>query len=238
MKWIEDLKIKIFSDSASIEDIKMLGELKYIKGFTTNPSLLRKAGVVNYELFIKEALSLIQDKPISFEVISDDFDQMKKQAVKLSNFGSNVYVKIPVMNTRGISSANLISDLLALDVKVNVTAVMTLKQIEDLAKVLKRKKPVIISIFAGRIADTGIDPVPIIKKAREILKGLENVELLWASPRELLNIFQAEEAGCDIITILPEFLKKIHLVSYDLHNFSLDTIKMFFNDAVSSNLTI
>lgn len=235
---MKDLRIKIFADSASIEDIRMFSEIKYIKGFTTNPSLLKKAGVVNYELFIKEALSLIQDKPISFEVISDDFDQMKKQAVKLSNFGRNVYVKIPIMNTSGISSANLISDLLALEVKVNVTAVMTLKQIEDLAKILKRKKPVIISIFAGRIADTGVDPVPIIKKAREILKERENVELLWASPRELLNIFQAEEAGADIITILPELLKKIRLVNYDLHNFSLDTVKMFFNDAVSSNLKI
>ena len=238
MKWIEDLKIKIFSDSANIEEIKIFSKVKYIKGFTTNPSLLKKAGVANYGLFIKETLSLIQDKPVSFEVISDDFGQMKKQAVKLSNFGRNVYVKIPIMNTRGESSTDLIGELLALDLKVNVTAVMTLKQIEGLSKVLKRKTPVIISIFAGRIADTGVDPVPIIKKAREILKGLKNVELLWASPRELLNIFQAEESGADIITILPEFLKKIHLVNYDLHNFSLDTVKAFFNDAVSSNLTI
>lgn len=238
MPKIEDLKIKIFLDGASLDDLKKFSNLHYIKGFTTNPSLMKKAGISEYEKFIQEVLPLVNDKPISFEVISDDFAEMKRQAKKISCFGENIYVKIPVMNTKGIPSASLIKDLTRQGIKVNVTAVMTQGQIEELKDSLAKNTPAIISIFAGRIADTGIDPTSIIKGARGILRGLSNVELLWASPRELLNIFQAEKAGCDIITILPDLLQKIHLIGYDLNNLSLDTVKMFYNDAVSSDLKI
>lgn len=235
---IEDLKIKIFSDGADIKDFKRFSKLPYIKGFTTNLSLIRKAGVFDYEKFIKEVLPIIKGKPISFGVISDEFDEMRHEAIRLSNFGKNIYVKIPITNTKAMSSISLIDDLTSRNIKVNVTAVMTLEQIESLAKVNNKTTRVILSIFAGRIADTGVNPVSIIKEARKILKDFANIELLWASPRELLNIFQAEEAGCDIITILPEILNKIHLIGYDLNSFSLDTVKMFYNDAVSSGLKI
>lgn len=238
MAKIENLKIKIFSDGANIDDFKKFIKLPYIKGFTTNSSLIRKAGVVDYEKFIKDVLHIIKGKPISFGVISDDFNEMKQEAIKLSNFGKNIYVKIPIMNTRAVSSIPLIDDLNNRNIKINVTAVMTSAQIEGVAKVINKKTKVIISIFAGRIADTGVDPVSIIKEARKILKGFVNVELLWASPRELLNIFQAEKAGCNIITILPEILNKIHLIGYNLDSFSLDTVKMFYNDAISTGLKI
>lgn len=238
MPKIEELKIKIFSDGARIEDFRTFSNLPFVKGFTTNPSLMRSAGVVDYEGFISEVLPLINGKPISFEVISDDFNEMKRQAVKLSRFGDNIYVKIPIMNTKGVSSISLIADLIQKGIKINITAVMTLMQIKGLAEVFDKETPTIVSIFAGRIADTGIDPTIIVRQAREILKGFENIELLWASPRELLNIFQAEETGCHIITVLSELLKKIHLIDYDLHRFSLDTVKMFYNDAISSGFKI
>lgn len=235
---IEDLKVKIFADGAKIEDFKALGSLPYIKGFTTNPSLMRKAGVTDYEGFIKEVLPVVGDKPISFEVIGDDFDEMKRQAMKLCKFGENIYVKIPIMNTKGESTVPLVGELAQNGVKVNVTAIMTLVQVTDLSKVLVDRVPAVVSVFAGRIADTGIDPIPVMKQCREILNANKDAELLWASPRELLNIFHAEETGCDIITVLPEIIKKLSFVGYDLHNFSLDTVKMFFNDAVSSGLTL
>lgn len=238
MKKITDLKIKIFCDGASLDDFISLGKLPYIKGFTTNPSLMRKAGVTDYEKFIRGILPAVGNKPVSFEVISDDFSQMKRQALKLSGFGENVYVKIPIINTKNESSLGLISDLVSKKIKLNITAIMTLKQVKELAKVLISGVPTIVSVFAGRIADTGIDPVVFMKKAHSILRKKTGSELLWASPRELLNIFQAEEAGCDIITVLPEILKKIPLIGYDLHNFSLDTVKMFYNDAVSSGLKL
>lgn len=238
MMTINDLKIKIFLDGAGIGDIKKMAWLEYIKGFTTNPTLMKKAGVVDYEKFANELLPLTRGKPISFEVISDDFNEMKDQAVKLSKFGDNVYVKIPITNTKGISSLSLIDDLTQSAVKVNVTAIMSFKQIQDLTKALSPKAPMILSVFAGRIADTGIDPVPIMRECSNLLKSFENVELLWASPRELLNIFQAEGIGCDIITVLPEILSKAHLIGYDLNNYSLDTVKQFYNDAVSSGLAL
>lgn len=238
MKTIKDLKIKIFLDGATIEDFERFGDLYYIKGFTTNPTLMKKAGVVDYDNFMRETLLLVKGKAISFEVISDDFNQMRAQAIKLSKLGKNVYVKIPVTNTKRESSVSLIDDLMQQGIKINVTAIMTLKQIEDLAKVLPKKTPLIFSVFAGRIADTGIDPAPIFEQGRKILDGFKNVELLWASPRELLNIFQAEEAGCDIITVSPEILAKFHLVGYNLNSFSLDTVRQFYNDAVSSGLKL
>ncbi len=238
MKKIQDLRVKIFADGAKIDDFKALGSFPYIKGFTTNPSLMRKAGITDYESFIKEVLPIIGDKPISFEVIGDDFGEMKVQSLKLSKYGTNVYVKIPIMNTKGESSVPLIGDLIRSGVKVNVTAVLTMSQINELASVLVSGMPTVVSVFAGRIADTGIDPLPLMKEIKGILKAYKDVELLWASPRELLNIYHAEKAGCDIITVLPEILKKLNLVGYDLHSFSLDTVKMFFNDAVSSGLSL
>lgn len=238
MKKIEDLKVKIFCDGANIEDFRSLGKMSFIKGYTTNPSLMRKAGVTDYGEFVREILPIIEKKPISFEVISDEFTEMKRQAVKLSQFAGNIYVKIPITNTRAESCVPLIKDLLGGGVKINVTAIMTLKQIEELIPALKSKTPAIVSVFAGRIADTGIDPIGFMKKAKMLLNELKNVELLWASPRELLNIFHAEEARCDIITVLPEILKKIHLVDYDLSKFSLDTVKMFHDDAKSSGLSL
>lgn len=236
MKKIEELKIKIFSDGAKIDDFKSLGTLPYIKGFTTNPSLMRKAGITDYESFIKEVLPIAGDKPISFEVIGDNFKEMKRQALKLGGYGTNVYVKIPVMNTKGESSVPLIGELLKSGVKINVTAIMTMQQINELIPVLISGMHTVVSVFAGRIADTGIDPVPVMKDIKKMLSSFKAVELLWASPRELLNIYHAEEAGCDIITVLPDILKKLELVGYDLHSFSLDTVKMFYNDAVSSGL--
>jgi transaldolase len=238
MKKIQDLRIKIFADGAKIDDFKALGSLPYIKGFTTNPTLMKKAGITDYEGFIKEVLPIIGDKPVSFETIGDDFEEMKRQALKLSKFGPNVYVKIPVMNTKGESSVPLVGELIKSGVKVNVTAVMTMEQINDLTKVLISGVPAVVSVFAGRIADTGVDPIPVMKEIKGILKGFKDVELLWASPRELLNIYHAEEAGCEIITVIPDILKKLDFVGYDLHNFSLDTVKMFFNDAVSSGLSL
>ncbi|TAN59776.1 transaldolase [bacterium] len=238
MKTIKDLKIKIFLDGAGIEDIKKMSGLDYIKGFTTNPTLMKKAGVANYEKFLSDILPLAKEKPISFEVISDDFNEMKAQAVKLSEFGDNVFVKIPITNTKGYSSLSIINDLTQSGVKVNVTAMMNPRQVQDLIRTVSPKAPMILSIFAGRIADTGIDPVPIMRECHSLLKSFKNAELLWASPRELLNIFQAEGAGCDIITVPPEILAKLNLIGYDLNNYSLDTVKQFYNDAVSSGLAL
>lgn len=238
MKKVEDLKIKIFSDGAKLEDFKALGSLPYIKGFTTNPSLMRKAGVTDYEAFIKEVMPVVGDKPVSFEVIGDDFAEMKRQAMKLCKYGENIYVKIPIMNTKGESTVPLIGELAQNGVKINITAILTLKQVTELSKVLVDGVPSIVSVFAGRIADTGVDPLPVMRESREILKDNKGAELLWASPRELLNIFHAEEVGCHIITVLPEILKKLSFVGYDLHSFSLDTVKMFYNDATSSGLKL
>ncbi len=235
---LKDLKIKIFSDGANIEDFKSLVSIPYIKGFTTNPSLMRKAGVTDYEKFIREVLPVVGNKPVSFEVISDDFAEMKKQALKLSGYGGNIYVKIPIMNTKGESSLPLVADLVREGIRLNITAILTVNQVKELSKVLIHKLPIIVSVFAGRIADTGIDPFPVMQKCLGILKGFKNVELLWASPRELLNIIQAEEAGCHIITILPVILKKLKYLGYDHHSFSLDTVKMFYDDAVSSGLLL
>jgi transaldolase len=235
---IKDLKIKIFLDGASIEDLKKFSGLDYIRGFTTNPTLMKKAGITDYAKFIELVMPLVKGKPVSFEVISDDFKEMRSQAINLSKFGENIYVKIPITNTRGISSLPLIDDLTQHKVKINVTAIMTLKQIEGVVKALTAKTAVILSVFAGRIADTGVDPVPLFQAARKILKNSKQIELLWASPRELLNIFQAEQVGCDIITVLPDILSKAHLIGYDLDNFSLDTVKMFYNDAISLGLKL
>lgn len=238
MSGIEGLRVKIFADGADIEDFRGLSKLDFIEGFTTNPTLMKKAGVTDYLAFIEELLPFTGGRPVSFEVISDEFDKMERQALALSSFGDNVYVKIPVTDTRGNSSCPLIKSLTAEGVKLNVTALMSVDQVKEVMPCLAPGVHVIISIFAGRIADTGIDPVPVMKQASELLSESPCVDLLWASPRELLNVFQAEEAGCDIITVLPEIIAKFHRIGQDLGELSLETVKMFVDDAASSGLNI
>jgi transaldolase len=202
-----------------------------IKGFTTNPTLLRKAGVQDYEAFAKDIIKAIPDRSLSFEVFSDDFKEMEKQARHIRSWGENVYVKIPVTNSHGVSSAPLIENLAKGGVKQNVTALTDLSQVETVAKLLAGGPPAYISVFAGRIADTGRDPVPIMAKAVEILAPSPNIELIWASPRELFNVFQANAVGCHIITATNDILKKLSLVGKDLLEYSLETVKMFQSDA-------
>ena len=238
MSSLEELRVKIFSDGARLEDLEELNEVPYIKGFTTNPTLMKMAGVSDYYDFLKRALSIVSEKPISFEVISDEFKEMREQALELSGYGDNVYVKIPITNTGGERSRPWMVDLSSRGVNITPTAGMTLKQVEGVSEVLAGGSEAIVSVFAGRIADTGVDPVPIMRKARGLLKDLENAELLWASSRELLNVFQAEDAGCDIITVTPELLAKQKVVGHDLGEFSLDTVKMFYRDAVSSGFKL
>ncbi len=205
-----------------------------IKGFTTNPTLLRKAGVPNYHAFALDILQAIPDRPISFEVFSDEFEEMAIQARKIAGWGKNVYVKIPVTNTRGISSVNLVRNLAGEGIKLNVTAMMTLDQVRDVTQALAGGPPAYVSVFAGRIADTGRDPMPIMAGAVELLRPYPKLELIWASPRELLNIFQADQVGCHIITATNDILKKLELVGKSLEAFSLDTVKMFRDDALKA----
>ena len=231
IKKISDFKIKIFADGADKDSILDLSKKQWISGLTTNPTLMRKAGIKNYEKFAKEILTILKKKPISFEVFSDDFKEMERQARLINSWGKNVYIKIPITNTKGKSSFGLIKKLSQDGIKVNVTAVFTLKQIRHILKALSFGTPAVISVFAGRIADTGKDPMPIMKQAAKMLVKHLEIELLWASPRELLNIFQAELAGCDIITVQPDILKKISTIGKNLEVFSLDTVKMFYEDA-------
>ena len=227
---LEELKIKIFSDGSDKASILELNKKHYIKGFTTNPTLMRKAGVTDYEQFAKELLAEIKDKSISFEVFSDEFDEMERQAKKIASWAENVYVKIPITNTKGESSFDLVKKLSADGIKVNVTAILTLEQVQHILPALKPGVPSIISVFAGRIADTGRDPIPLMKEAVRIVSEVDGAELLWASSRELLNIFQAEECGCHIITVTPDILKKVDLIGKDLTEYSLETVKTFYED--------
>ncbi len=238
MKKTEDLKIKIFADSADKPGMLEMYAKPYIKGLTTNPTLMRKAGITDYVAFAKDVLGIIKDKPISLEVFSDDFKEMERQAMEIASWGSNVYVKIPITNTRRETSYELIRKMTARKVKINVTAMMTLEQVRDVVKVLDPEVPSYVSIFAGRIADTGRDPVPLMSEAVKILKKVPAAELIWASCRELLNIFQAEASGCHVITVSNDILKKLSLVGYDLSEFSLDTVKMFHDDAKAANYKI
>jgi transaldolase len=231
------MKIEIYSDgSDKNEMIQTYLNKKNIKGFTTNPSLMRKAGVVNYTDFLKEITDVIKDVPISFEVFADDIDEMEKQANTIASYGSNIFVKIPVTNTKGESTKFLIKKLLDNNIKVNVTAVMTKKQIKDLIPYLQSRTNVILSVFAGRIADTGIDPKPIMKYAIKNISN--NVKVLWASPREVFNIYEADKIGCHIITVTPDLINKLTLQNKNLKDYSLDTVKMFFNDAKASNYSL
>jgi transaldolase len=238
MESLKDLKIKLFADGADINDMKRIYKEGIVKGFTTNPTLMRKANVSNYESFAKEILKEIRDMPISFEVFSDDFDEMEVQARKIASWGNNVNVKIPITNTKGELSLDLIKKLSGNGISLNVTAILTNEQVEAVSRVISPKVKTIISVFAGRIADTGRDPVPYMKDAVNILKSNRNAELLWASSRELLNIFQAESCGCHIITVTSDILKKLPTIGKDLAVLSLDTVKMFYEDARASNYKI
>jgi transaldolase len=238
MKCTSDLKVKIFGDGADKRTILELYSKPYIKGFTTNPTLMRKAGVSDYEAFAHDILATVQDRPISFEVFADEFLEMERQARKIATWGSNVYVKIPVTNTRREPSLDLISKLAHAKIKVNVTAMLTLDQVRDVCAALEGGAPACVSLFAGRVADTGRDPVPLVQAAMEIVRMYPNVELIWASPRELLNIFQADAIGCHIITVTSEILQKLSLLEKDLHDYSLDTVKMFHQDALKSGFNL
>ncbi len=234
MNRIHTLKTKIFADGADQAGMLEMYAKPYIKGLTTNPTLMRKAGISDYKTFCKDILLTIQDKPLSFEVFSDDFDEMERQALEISSWADNVYVKIPITNTKAEPSYDLIHKLSANGVKVNVTALMTLNQVRDTISVLNPEVPSYISVFAGRIADTGRDPLPLMAAAMELLKLSPKAELIWASPRELLNIFQADDIGCHVITVTHDILKKLSLVDYELDTFSLDTVKMFHSDALAA----
>lgn len=233
MKSLSDLKIKIFADGA--DKAGMLELYRYrnplIKGFTTNPTLMHKAGVSDYRGFAREILGTISDRPVSFEVLSDGFGEMERQALEISSWGENVYVKIPITDTWGQPSYELVRRLARAGVKVNVTAIMTLDQVRDVSPYLAEGPSGYVSVFAGRIADTGRDPVPLMAAAVELLRPYPNLELVWASPRELFNIFQADAIGCHIITVTHDILRKLHLVDKDLLEYSLDTVRMFYTDA-------
>lgn len=238
MKSMSDLKVKVFADGADKASMIELSRQPYIKGFTTNPTLMRKAGVKDYEEFAHDVLQFITDRPISFEVFADDAAEMERQAHKIAGWAANVYVKIPVTNTRREPMYKLIQRLSADGIRVNATALLALEQVQHVAKALHGGAPSTISIFAGRVADTGRDPVPIMKSALDIMAPNSNCELVWASPRELLNIFQADEIGCHIITVTSDLLKKVSLIGKDLHDFSLETVQMFHDDAARSGYTL
>ena len=234
LRRLAELKIRLFADGADKTQILRFYANPLIRGFTTNPTLMRSAGVKNYEAFAREILDVIRDRPISFEVFADNFGEMERQARKIAAWGENVYVKIPISNTKRQSSMELAGQLAHSGVKVNITAVLTLDQVRAAADALTGGSPGIISIFAGRIADTGRDPVPTVAAAVDLVSAYSDIELIWASPRELLNIFQANDAGCHIITVPETILTKLETVGKDLDEFSLETVAMFHNDAARS----
>jgi transaldolase len=228
------MSVKIFADGAEKTPMLKLYANPQIQGFTTNPTLMRKAGITDYEAFARDILTAIPDRPISFEVFADEFDEMERQAERIATWGENVYVKIPVTNTRGESSARLVERLAGRSVKQNVTALMTLDQVREITAALANGPAANISVFAGRVADTGVDPLPLMREALAIMRPYSQLELIWASPRELLNIVQATEIGCHIITVTSDILNKLPLIGKDLGEYSLDTVKMFRNDALAS----
>jgi len=232
------LNIKLFADGADLDGMLDMYNKPYIKGLTTNPTLMRKAGISDYKSFAQKVLENIKDKPVSFEVFSDDFEEMERQGLEIASWGENVYVKIPITNTKGVSTFKVIERLVKNGCKINITAIMTVEQVEEIAKALNPSIPSYVSIFAGRIADTGRDPEETIRISLEKIKHLTESELIWASPRELLNIFQAEALGCHIVTATNDLLNKLSLVGKDLLDYSLDTVKMFSNDAIMSGFTL
>jgi len=234
-----DLPVKIFADGADLQGIAELSRQPYIDGLTTNPTLMRKVGLTDFEIFARAVLKEVKSKPISFEVFSDDFSEMRRQALKIHAWQGNVYVKIPITNTSGEASIPLIEQLAGEGVKVNITAVLTPRQVKAVAAVLDPSVPAIVSVFAGRIADTGVDPMPIMKESIEILSDLPKAELLWASVREVLNVFQAAACRCHIVTVPHDILKKfVELAGKDLEELSLDTVRMFHRDAAAAGFEL
>ena len=232
------LRVKIFADCADKASIQELACNPLIRGFTTNPTLMRKVGVLDYEDFCRDLIATIPDRPFSFEVFSDDFEEMERQALRIASWGSNVYVKIPITDTRGNTAAPLLARLAGRGVKLNVTALMTVRQVRTVLPHLKDGPPSCVSIFAGRVADAGWDPVPIMRAAMDSLRPYPQIELIWASSRELFNLVQADSIGCHIITVTHDLLKKLPLLGRDLDDFSLDTVKMFRDDAVAAGYTL
>lgn len=235
---VANVKIKIFADGANVTEILEVAQNPLIKGFTTNPTLMFRSGVVDYEAFAREVLEQVTTLPVSFEVIADDFAEMSRQARRLASWGDNVFVKIPITNTHGNSCAPLIKELAADGLRLNVTALTTIGQVQSITDVLNPEVPMIVSVFAGRIADTGIDPIPVMDQSLKLLAPYPLAELLWASPREILNIVQATFVGCHIITVTNDLLAKLSSLDRDLETVSLDTVRMFYNDAVRSGLTL
>jgi len=234
VKSLADLRVKLFADGADRAALIELYANPLIAGFTTNPTLMRKAGVTDYRRFAHELLALVRDRPISFEVFADEFGEMEEQALEIASWADNVFVKIPITNCRGEPSHDLLRRLAAAGVRVNATALMTVQQVESVAACLENGPAGFVSLFAGRIADTGRDPVPYVAEAVAVLASYRNLELIWASPRELLNIFQADAVGCHVITATTEILSKLHIVGKDLGEFSLETVKMFYDDAAAA----
>mgnify|MGYP002641552830 CR=1 FL=1 len=231
-------QVKIFMDGADIEAMKVAYKAGAVKGFTTNPTLMRKSGIVDYARFAKSAIASIPDLPISFEVFSDDFISMESEARVIASWGGNTFIKIPITNTLGNSSIPLIRKLSAEGFSLNVTAIMTLDQVKAVAEAVQVNSRTIVSVFAGRIADSGVDPVPVMRQAKTLLLGLPKAELLWASPREILNVVQADEIGCDIITVTADILSKVPTLGKDLALFSLETVKMFYTDAKAAGFKL
>ena len=237
MTTIHNLKVNIFADGADAPEMLEMYSKPFIKGLTTNPTLMRKAGISNYRAFAREILAQIRDKPLSFEVVCDEFAEMERQALEIAGWADNVYVKIPVTNTRGEASYALIRRLAARGVKLNVTAIMTLAQVRDAVSALRPEVASFVSVLAGRIADTGVDPVPLMATAVQMLKTCPKAELIWASPREVLNIFHADSIGCHVVTATHDILRKLPLVGYNLDEYSLDTVRMFYRDAVAAGFS-
>ncbi|MGA2281472.1 MAG: transaldolase [Verrucomicrobiota bacterium] len=239
MSTLKALKVKLFADGADKAGMLQLNGNPLIQGMTTNPTLMRKAGVHDYEAFARELLQHITEKPISFEVFSDEFPEMRRQALKINGWAKNVYVKIPITNTRDESSLPLVRDLALEGVKLNVTAILTLEQVAGVARALNPKVPAVVSVFAGRIADTGVDPMPQMRENKKLLAGLPRAELLWASVREVLNIFQADDCGCAIVTVPHDILAKaMKMTGMDLKKLSLDTVKLFAADAKAAGFSL
>jgi transaldolase len=235
---LDGLRVKIFADGADKAGMLDMAGLPYIAGFTTNPTLMRKAGIVDYRAFARDVVASLPDRPISFEVFSDEFCEMERQAHEIASWGDNVYVKLPVTNTRREPASALIRKLASAGIQLNITALMTLDQVREVSADLAGGSPSFISVFAGRIADTGRDPVPLMAAAVELLRSCPNQQLIWASPRELLNLFHADAGGCHVITMTNDLLRKLPLVGKDLDEYSLDTVKMFHSDAAHARYSL
>ncbi len=238
MKTVDQLKVKIFADGADKAGMLEMYRKPFVKGFTTNPTLMRKAGVSDYETFAKDIIAAIPDRSISFEVFADDFTEMERQARRIAPWGKNISVKIPITNTKGESAIPLVKKLSQDGVALNVTAMFTLKQVQDVVDAVKGGAPCFVSVFAGRVADTGRDPVPLMAEAVRILRAAPNTALIWASPRELLNVFQADDIGCHVITVTNDIIKKLSLVGKDMDQYSLETVKMFYDDGKAAGFTL